>query len=276
MAHRLVTPTDAKEGEYCIPLFCEIDVRRLSNTGADERFRIIYLRKGNAVIRIGNASVILIAPSLLCLSERERMTIREDKTVEASTVFFHPTVVNNAFSFETVRRSREDFYGSERQDLFLLRPFIEAAHMPLPIPLGPATERKMTELFLYLAQETTEPFRQYWPCNSRAYLIEILNIIQRVYSHTDMSEASLYSSEIERIILYIASHFMEKISITDIARLFCTNRTSLSKRFHEETGHTLIEYVHRLRIREACTLLCETDLPVSDVLYKTGFNDPPH
>ena len=72
------------------------------------------------------------------------------------------------------------------------------------------------------------------------------------------------------------THYQEKITIAKLTREFHTNRTTLSKRFHEVTGMPVIAYLIQLRINLAAAMLRDTGLPITEVRQRVGFNDDSH
>jgi len=48
---------------------------------------------------------------------------------------------------------------------------------------------------------------------------------------------------------------------------------SFSRFFKRATGRTFISYVNELRIGRACRLLLETDLTITEIAYRVGFNN---
>ena len=63
-----------------------------------------------------------------------------------------------------------------------------------------------------------------------------------------------------------------QLKVSDIARACNTNRTYVSNYFNQEVGSTFYEYVNRLRIDYACTLLREGGDTLKVVAEQSGFN----
>jgi len=61
-------------------------------------------------------------------------------------------------------------------------------------------------------------------------------------------------------------------SITQLTNVFHINRTTLSNKFIEATGMSIIDYLVKLRIKVASMLLRDTHLSISEVGYRVGFN----
>lgn len=63
-----------------------------------------------------------------------------------------------------------------------------------------------------------------------------------------------------------------RLKLSDVATLVGTNRTYISNFFNKENGATFYEYINRLRIEYACTLLRDTSDKLETVAEKSGFN----
>ncbi|MDQ0496021.1 AraC-like DNA-binding protein [Paenibacillus brasilensis] len=49
--------------------------------------------------------------------------------------------------------------------------------------------------------------------------------------------------------------------------------SSVSSMFKEETGSTVYDYLTGLRMKKACTLLCETQLKISEIADQVGYRN---
>lgn len=79
------------------------------------------------------------------------------------------------------------------------------------------------------------------------------------------------SSMFYKVQNYILEHLTEKITTEDIAKDLQINRTYLSRVFKNETGSTLIDYIHTLKIDEAKRLLIITDKPLIHIANSLSF-----
>lgn len=71
---------------------------------------------------------------------------------------------------------------------------------------------------------------------------------------------------------YVQRHAAEKILLDKVASLVHLSRSAFCKFFKRATGKTLSEYVNDLRIANACELLIESDKPINEIAYQTGFD----
>ena len=83
--------------------------------------------------------------------------------------------------------------------------------------------------------------------------------------------AAIEKSPIGRAVLYLHRHFAEDITLDTLANLTHLSRSYFSELFRDSTGHTFKGYLIDLRMRNACRLLANTDMSVTDICYACGF-----
>ena len=66
----------------------------------------------------------------------------------------------------------------------------------------------------------------------------------------------------------------EKLAVDDFARHLGMSRTAYYNKMKELTGLSPIEFIRQLRIKKALRLIDKGECSISEVAYKTGFNDP--
>ncbi|QJC53190.1 response regulator [Paenibacillus albicereus] len=94
----------------------------------------------------------------------------------------------------------------------------------------------------------------------------------------DWIDALLRSIRQERSIIdemssYISSHLEEDLSLQALASRFFLSREHVSRRFKQETGQTLSDYVESMRMDKARKLLSSPELRVGDVAVQVGYAD---
>lgn len=72
---------------------------------------------------------------------------------------------------------------------------------------------------------------------------------------------------------YIENHFAEPVSISDLAAQVYLTPCYLTHCFRDATGYSPKQYLVLHRISRAKELLAETDLPVAEAAYRSGFSD---
>jgi AraC-like DNA-binding protein len=70
---------------------------------------------------------------------------------------------------------------------------------------------------------------------------------------------------------FIEEHSAEELSLGKVAKAANVSRNHLSEKFKQVTGINFVEYVARTRFEEACRLLHELDLRISEIAFEVGF-----
>lgn len=83
-------------------------------------------------------------------------------------------------------------------------------------------------------------------------------------------------SRLERVTSHIEQNFREELPLAEAARIASLTPSAFSRFFHKTTGQTYVAYRNACRIREACRLLIETDLPVTRIAGECGFENLPN
>jgi AraC-like DNA-binding protein len=70
---------------------------------------------------------------------------------------------------------------------------------------------------------------------------------------------------------YIEKYSGEELSLTKVANVVKMNANHLSENFKRVTGINFVEYVARSRFANACDLLRNPNLHISEIAFATGF-----
>jgi len=70
---------------------------------------------------------------------------------------------------------------------------------------------------------------------------------------------------------YIQKNSTKKFTLGQIAQLIYLSESAFCKFFKRLTGKTFSDYVNEVRIGHACQMLVETDKPIAEVAWETGF-----
>jgi AraC-like DNA-binding protein/ABC-type Fe3+-hydroxamate transport system substrate-binding protein len=74
-------------------------------------------------------------------------------------------------------------------------------------------------------------------------------------------------------IQYIGLHYTESLTVEQLATQASMGRSQYSSRFQSMTGYKPLDYITRLRIEQAKTLLMRTDDPLREIARSVGFSD---
>ncbi len=81
------------------------------------------------------------------------------------------------------------------------------------------------------------------------------------------------AADAEAILEYLKLRFREPLSLEAMAAELGYSPSYLSRSFKKMTGRCLFEDVNARRIAEACALLKESDLTVSEIAFAVGYNN---
>lgn len=241
----------------------------------DMRLSLIFIETGSGYFILNKKQFSFDSPVLLCVNEFESLYIPDNYYVRS--ILFHPRVINSALNFNNIRTPSNHLSITEEQDCFYLEPFVNRANPSYGI-LFHNTElaNRIKKLFKDFSKQTILQDNDFWACRSRTYLIELLSL-----SCTMAEEKSLLlenqrhqkDDEIIKIITYLKSNIHKKITISDLTKQFNINRNDLSKAFTDYTGETIIQFLNKIRVEIATTMLRDTKIPITEIMERVGFND---
>jgi AraC-like DNA-binding protein len=269
-----------------LPLYLEKNESFINSSHS--MFRLIFIYEGTGILKMNDNRILFMAPTVICLNEKDIMTVEQLHNVKAKTIYFDPVVVNNAFTIsnlDTFNKKewelvRAEMTVTELADYCLLMPFLNGSVREGEIiQIGLTTERRIMGFLDRLDKELNTLSNDFWRCRSRSIIYEILSFLQHLYTEMEIDKNYKVlesESEIDKVILYLHANYEQKITLKSLIELFHMNRTTLSEEFAKVTGISVIDYLIKLRIKIASILLSETAIPISEILYRTGFNDSTH
>lgn len=105
--------------------------------------------------------------------------------------------------------------------------------------------------------------------------IILRDVLQEALERRDSSGGNGYRLLIEKVEKYIDAHYMQSsISLKSAAEFVNMNPSYLSSIFSKETGKTFTEYLTEIRMEKSKELLRCSPLKVSEIAYRSGYNDP--
>lgn len=94
--------------------------------------------------------------------------------------------------------------------------------------------------------------------------------------HITAEPASSRISTFKSMMQFIQDHYMERISLDDIAAAGNVGKTLCAKLFKKYASKTPGEYLIYYRIQKSIELLTKTDLSTTEISYATGFSSASH
>lgn len=215
-------------------------------------YEIYFLLKGNrryfiddGIYNLSKGDVALIEPDLL-----HKTVSVDDKPYTRMLIYFDTAILNPQINKE------------------LLSCF-SARHMKIP--------KNRTEYIEDILMKAHNEFNKEDAFSNellKGYITEILAFLSRtaqdkenIYIPDDIDESVL------RATLFIRNNFDKDIFLRDVAQEANMSRTYFSAKFKECTGFGFCEFLNIVRIMNAEKLLITTNISITDVATKCGFND---
>lgn len=104
-------------------------------------------------------------------------------------------------------------------------------------------------------------------------LFELLGTIYAKHHYTENAKSSSSAKLFKPLLEYIEKSYMNTITLADMAQVSGMSTSHFSVLFHDFFRQTPIDYLNSYRVERACLLLINSDLPVTEVAYRCGFND---
>jgi AraC-like DNA-binding protein len=167
---------------------------------------------------------------------------------------------------------------SDAESLAMLRTLRERAHGGQPqVPLTGAAKPEVRRLMEAMVSESADP-RPGGLTAMKIHLQSLLLVLLRetpaCQGYRGLNETPLsdhHAEQIEQVLVHIREHLAEPLHVVPLARLAGMNRSSFHETFRRHTGHTLVTYINRLRVQQACVLLEKADLPLPIIAERCGF-----
>ena len=255
---------------YKIPFSIRDSFECFSDKDFTKRFKILFIIKGTLSINYNNSKYIYSAPCILYLNEINKIKIIQQTNLEFKILLFHPNVINKRFKFSTKEEYENDFLITDTQDYYYVKPFFEEKGIQV-VKVDSIQLNYLVSLLNRIHHILNIQDTPSWPCESRAYLIQILFYLS-AFNH-QKTIINNNPDMVEEICLYLQLHYNEPICLEQLCVTFKTNRTTINKKFKEKMDTTIIEYLSCIRLELANEMLSQTELSIKEISDRCGFED---
>lgn len=101
------------------------------------------------------------------------------------------------------------------------------------------------------------------------YMKERLLLIANASASKKKEHLDNFSAEINQ---YIGTQYKkDNFTAQQVAEAFQMNLAYLNRQYRKSLGISISDAIHRIRIEQACTLLCNTDYPIETVAHHVGY-----
>lgn len=220
-------------------------------------YEIYYLLSGKRRIFVNHTIYVVNKGDIMAIEKGalHRTTYLSDKS--------HERIAIN-FTDEFIKPLYEEF-GKE----VVLKCF-QNPHMTIP-----ASRREYIDYLMQQMQyeyKISDIFSKRLLKNHLYELLIFLIRCQEFQYHT-IEELDAVDEVIQDVAKYICQNFNMQITLEDAAKQANMSSAYFSRKFKRTTGFGFKEYLSNIRLKEAATLLLETNASITDIALRCGYND---
>lgn len=114
------------------------------------------------------------------------------------------------------------------------------------------------------------------------YFLEIISLLYDLANSRNQRLLSTYTvdydtfddyDKMKLVYEYVQKNFAEKITLEDLSNVASMSTISFNRFIKKRTGKTFVDYVNNIRVGYAARWLVEKDLSISEIAFKSGFNN---
>jgi AraC family L-rhamnose operon regulatory protein RhaS len=245
------------------PVFCELQ-RYSGDTGSQQHghdcLELVFVVKGSGQHRIDGEPFPLIPGDLYAIGQGAAHSFRAEGELQFYNILIKPDL----------------FDAAERQELAALHPFasflagVSGARPKLSF--APPLLDRLADLLAALTRECAQRPAG-WRLAAKALFTEFLVCACRPETVSGNEAPDVDGGPVATALSHIHERYTEALTVEDLARLSGISPGHLGETFKRRTGLTITQYVTKLRVEHARSLLEQTDLTVTDICHRTGFED---
>jgi AraC-like DNA-binding protein len=117
------------------------------------------------------------------------------------------------------------------------------------------------------------------PARRLVLLIEVLTTLCHWHDATPLANAPREGAELAadprmvRVLDHLHAHFAEQVRVTALANIACVSTSAFHRMFRRHTRMTMVDYVTRLRVGRACSLLIESGQSIATIAADVGYTN---
>ncbi len=218
-------------------------------------YQIVYIKEGGALLHISDKRYEITSPSVVFISNLESHSITPTGDVyRRYTVSLNPKLTQ-----QCIKNTRLVSVFSNRPSSF--------SHV---FDAGGLTS-ELNSLFDLLCKEMRHTLNQDSPAN--LYVESILTVLYRNNKNAFPPLNSSIDESVTSLKNMLERDYASSFTLDELSKRLNISTYYLAHSFKSVTGYGIKQYQILCRIAAAKELLAESDLPVSEICYKTGFSD---
>lgn len=118
--------------------------------------------------------------------------------------------------------------------------------------------------------QTTIPEDDYW------IILLFQQLLLELSFFLKSAKQNIKSPYLEKAINYIHQNLQEDLRVPHIAKHVGINKSYLHLLFNQQLDISISSYINRKRLEQACFLLCNSDLSITEIAFEVGYNSRQH
>ena len=242
----------------------------------EQCFSATFVSCDSLMLKRNGVSCYITGKALIFLNERDRVEILSERGCRFRTVIFPPNFININLSLNFLNEGEY----KELSEIFHF-PSFRLFYYNSPsyngiIPIDEYSSEMISDLFdeMLFIIKNVPMYR--WTCEVRSRLFRVINYTETYIDLMDNPPGASSKINVSQIVFYMLLHIGEKLTLESIAKVFGTNRTTLSNQFRDSMGISVYDYIINKRVELASFDLEFTEIPIGVIAVKNGFADAPH
>lgn len=246
--NRIFVDTKSRSSEY-----------KMMDPHVHNHYELFYLSKGSCTFLMRSHSYNLVPGSVIIIPPNTPHIIHytsRQQSVRTSILFREPDVI-----FKNI-----DLVGEMLKD----------GKHELILQIPPMYQVHVEQLIRNMEAEQRFNDTKISPTMLSLCLIQLIIIINRFSTGIDtnlIDELHTTNRQVNLAATYINRNYNQRISLSDIADASGFSPNYLSRKFKEDTGIGVHEYLTYVRLNKAAIELAHTDHTITEVALNNGFSD---
>lgn len=231
-------------------------------------YEIVLVEAGTAEHLTAQGSRHLLPGDVIIIQPRIWHQYREPKNFQIVNCLFDRGVLRTHGTFLALLDGAFEYFFKPPAD--------RRNAAPIVLHASPALHTRLNQLLNAMIQERSEKAPD-WQAAMIIHLLSLLLSISRLNRAPFQSPSKECSNHlrtmVNRIIEYLELHFRETFSLSELSKRFHLSPSYISRLFSQRMGIGLVNYLHHVRIEEACRLLVVTDWTVTRIATEVGYDE---
>ena len=207
---------------------------------------------GDHIDEINDIELVLVGPNLYHGWELNRCT---NKKIHEITIQFHNDLFNDSLLSRRIMMPIKDMFNRANHGILF-------------------SEKIGAELADRLVRISK--------LDGMDYFLEIISILHDMANSRNQQLLSTYTvdydtfeddDKMKLVYEYIQKNFSEKITLDEVSDVASMSPVSFNRFIKKRTSKTFVNYLNDIRVGYAARWLVEKDLSISEIAFKSGFNN---